>query len=166
MAVTVRQKAKGKGQPWSVFIHVNGTIRSKRVGDKRAAEAVASQLRRKLKAGELNLGPPKLRKRSPEFSAYAKHYLETHAKPTCKHTTWYGYEVIIDKHLNPAWKGKRLDQITRADVKKLLLQRQQEGFAVGTVENIKALISGIFTFAYEEEILAKNPALKVGKYIQ
>ncbi len=76
MAVTVRQKAKGKGRPRSVFIHVNGTIRSKRVGDKRAAEAVASQLRRKLKAGELNLGPPKPRKRSPEFSACAQHYLD------------------------------------------------------------------------------------------
>lgn len=41
MAVTVRQKRKGKGQPWHVFIHHNGIIRSKAVGDRRAAEAVA-----------------------------------------------------------------------------------------------------------------------------
>ena len=55
MAVTVRQKQKGRGNPWWVFVHVNGTRRSKKIGDKRAAEAVASQIRRKLKAGELNL---------------------------------------------------------------------------------------------------------------
>ena len=38
--------------------------------------------------------------------------------------------------------------------------------AAGTVENIKALISGIFTHAYEDEILAVNPALRLGRFIQ
>lgn len=163
MAVTVRQKRKGKGQPWHVFIHQEGIIRSRMIGDKRAAEAVASALRRKIAAGEFKLEMEA--KKAPEFSEYAQRYLEGYAKVACKRNTWEGYETIIDKHLNPAWKGKRLDQITRAEVKQLILAKQQEGFSPKTVENIKALISGIFTHAYEDEILAVNPALKLGRFI-
>ena len=55
MGVSVRQKIKGKGQPWWVFINVNGTRRTKRIGDRQAAEAVASARRRNLKAGELSI---------------------------------------------------------------------------------------------------------------
>jgi len=61
--------------------------------------------------------------------------------------------AIVRLHIAPAWKGKKLNQIKRADVKKLLLQKQQAGSAPKTVENIKALISGIFTNAFEEELL-------------
>ncbi len=164
MAVTVRQKKKGRARHWWVFVHLNGTIRSKKVGDKRAAEAVASALRRKLKAGELNLDSARSTK-TPEFSKYAQHYLETYAKTALKFTTWRSYEAIIDVHLLPALRGKRIDKIARADIKQLLLQKQRDGLAPGTVENIKALISGIFTHAYEDEILAVNPALKLGRVI-
>ena len=162
MAVTVRQKRKGKGNPWHVFVHQNGKIRSKKVGEKRIAEAVASKLRKKLVMGQLNLRE----NLCPEFTAYAEHYVEDYAKTACKRNTWRGYESIIRLHLAPAWKGKNLDQIKRADVKKLLLQKQQAGYSPKTVDNIKVLISGIFTQACEEELLQVNPALKLGKYIK
>jgi hypothetical protein len=38
MGVTVRQKTKGKGKPWWVFISHDGKRASRRVGDKQAAE--------------------------------------------------------------------------------------------------------------------------------
>ena len=166
MGVTVRQKKRGRGLPWWVFVHVNGSIRSKKIGDKRAAETVASAVRRKIKAGELNLPSPDPEQKSPRFGDYAERYIESYAKIACKFTTWRSYETIIEKHLNPIWRTKRLDQITRADVKRLILQKQQDGFAVGTVENIKALVSGIFTHAYEDEILSVHPALRLGRFIQ
>jgi hypothetical protein len=52
MGVRVRQKRKGSGNPWWVFICHKGRRRSLLVGDKRAAEAVASQIRQSIKAGE------------------------------------------------------------------------------------------------------------------
>lgn len=165
MAITVRQKVKGKGNPWSIFIHQHGKITQKVVGDKKLADVLAAKLRKELVMGELRLDAEEKNK-SPEFSNYADHYIETYAKTTTKQNTWRGYETIIRLHLNPAWKGKQLDEIKRADVKRLLLQKQQDGLKSGTVDNIKALISGIFTNAYEEEILSANPALKMGKYIQ
>ncbi len=163
MGVTVRQKRKGKGQPWHVFIHRNRTIRSKRVGDKKVAEAVAGKLRKKLLSGQLGLGEAK---QTPLFADYARHFMEDYAKVACKRNTWKSYETMIALHLLPVWKNKRLNEIRRADVKKLLLAEQQAGFAVKTVENIKALVSGIFTHAYEEDILQANPALRLGRFIQ
>jgi len=101
----------------------------------------------------------------PEFSAYASQYLEGYAKTKLKQNTWQGYDIIIKKHLVPVWAGKRLNEIRRRDVKELILQKQRDGLAPGTVENIKALISGIFSHAYDEELHVANPALKMGKYI-
>ena len=167
MGVTVRQKHRGPGRPWHVFIHQDGTIRSRKVGTKRDASIVAIAIRRKLVKGGLGLeaGPDPPEETAPEFIAYAEHYLETYAKVACKRNTYKSYEVIVRKHL-AGWRGKRLDEITRADVKRLILRKQQEGYSPSTAQNIKGLISGIFTHAYEDEILSANPALKLGRYIK
>ncbi|MFA5864236.1 MAG: tyrosine-type recombinase/integrase [Phycisphaerae bacterium] len=166
MGVTIRQKTKGKGKPWWIFVSQNNRRWCKRLGDRRAAEAVASALRQKIKAGEFHIDEKARLNRTPEFSQYAQHYLESYAKSVCKYNTWYNYQIIIEKYLIPIWKGKHLDQITRGDVKQFLLQKQQEGLSPKTVENYKALISGLFTHAYEDEILVVNPALKLGRFIQ
>ena len=163
MGVTVRQKVKGPGKPWHVFIHHKGLIRSKVIGDKRTADAVAAQLRKKLIDGDLGLEEKSL---IPTFKDYTEHYLNDYAKVAIKLNTWKSYEAIIRIHLMPIWKTRRLDEIKRADVKKLILQKQLDGLAPATVENIKALVSGIFTHAYEEEILQNNPALKLGRFIR
>jgi hypothetical protein len=55
MGVTVRQKVKGRGQPWWVFIAHNGKRKSIKVGDRAAAEALAGKIQEKLKAGELQI---------------------------------------------------------------------------------------------------------------
>ena len=105
MGVIVRQKVRGRGQPWWVFVNRNHRCTSKKVGDRRAAEAVASVLREQLKAGELNL-VPKSAQRTPLFREYAAQFLETYAKTHCKQNTWRGYETIIAQHLNPDWRHR------------------------------------------------------------
>ena len=52
MGVTVRQKVKERGKPWWVFVAHNGKRTSKQVGDKEAAEKVASAIRTKIKKGD------------------------------------------------------------------------------------------------------------------
>ena len=125
MGVTVRQKCRGRDKPWSVFIHVNGQIRHKVVGDKKAAEAVASALRRKIKAGELRLDE---KPKAPDFRRYADYFMKRYVGEALKRTTVSSYRTIFDRHLFPVWKGKRLDQITRRDVQQLLMQKQRDGF--------------------------------------
>ena len=53
MGVIVRQKVKGRGKPWWVFLHHNGMRKSTMVGDRETAEKVAKAMRAKIKAGEL-----------------------------------------------------------------------------------------------------------------
>jgi len=55
MGVKVRQKIKGKGQPYWIFINHNGKRKSIKVGDRRAAEATAGRIREKLSKGNLKI---------------------------------------------------------------------------------------------------------------
>ena len=48
MGVTIRQKIPGKGNPWWVFISHHGKRTSRQVGDKKAAETAASDIRAQL----------------------------------------------------------------------------------------------------------------------
>ncbi|HVT79041.1 MAG TPA: tyrosine-type recombinase/integrase [Phycisphaerae bacterium] len=162
MGVTVRQKNKGKGQPWWVFIRHNNILRSKKVGDRNAAEAVASEVRRKLAMGELFL-TPKTETRIQDFSTFAALYIESYAKLELKQNSWEGYQNIIDNHLLPAWGPKPIDQITDDDVRALLTQKIDDGLSFKTVQNIRVLVSGMFSFAIYQKLLSVNPATRVGK---
>jgi len=164
MGVTVRQKRPGPGQPWHVFVHQGRRIVSRRAGTKREADALAAELRKRLAVGELNLGNVDYTG-SPEFVEYAKQYIERYAQVTCKANTANGYESILTNHVEPAWKGRPLDSITRADVKRLLLSKQRDGKARGTIENIRTFISGVFSHAIDDELLTTNPASKLGRYL-
>ena len=53
MGVTVRQKIPGKGNPWWVFVAHNNKRTSRMVGDKEAAEEVASKIQARLALGRI-----------------------------------------------------------------------------------------------------------------
>jgi integrase len=78
MGVTVRQKGKGKGNPWWIFISHDGKRTSRQVGDKAAAEAVASTIRAKLHLGEFGFEEPK-KKTIPLFKDFAKGFMQTYS---------------------------------------------------------------------------------------
>jgi len=84
----------------------------------------------------------------------------------CKLHTWKHYKRIIDGHLIPAWTSKTLDQISRTDVKNLILKLQEKDLSPSTVGNIRAVISGVFSYACEEELITINPASRLGKFIK
>ncbi len=95
MGVIVRQKVKGKGQPWWVFVSHNGKRKSKQVGDKKAAEAVASKIRTTLKIGEFDLEDEKS---NPTFKEYADSWIKTTVPATCKVSTLRDYQDILRIH--------------------------------------------------------------------
>ena len=61
MGVIVRQKQKGKGNPWWLFVTHNGKRTSRQVGDKTAAEKAASKIRAQLQLGEFDFEKEKKR---------------------------------------------------------------------------------------------------------
>ena len=52
MGVSVRQKVKGKGKPWWVFVAHNGKRTSQLVGSKESAQKVARKIEAQLALGE------------------------------------------------------------------------------------------------------------------
>ena len=96
MGVTIRQKTKGKNQPWWVFIVHNSKRTSRKVGDKRAAESVASQIRAKLQLGEFGLEDKKPR---PFFKDFADSWINNTVPAICKRSTHEDYKAILNIHV-------------------------------------------------------------------
>jgi len=171
MGVTVRQKVRGKGNPWWVFIAHNGNRKSKMVGDKAAADALASKIRERLKTRELQISPER---KMPTFGEYAQEWLNGHGETQLKYSTLKSYISVFKNHLetyknksHEYLKDKPLNQITRADIKGLIISKQKAGLAANTVAHIRALVSGILTHATDEdELIQSNPASRTGKLIK
>lgn len=165
MGVRVRHKVKGKGNPWWVFISHNGKRASRKVGDKRAAEKVASTIRAKLQLGEFGFDEKKA-KPIPSFKLYAESFMDSYSAMNHKKSTQDSYRSAMDLHLYPFFEDMALDQIKRKDVKDILYQKQQEGLSPGSVRIIKAYLSCILTQAVDDELILANPAARTGRYIQ
>jgi integrase len=164
MGVTVRQKVKGKGKPWWVFVSHNGQRTSRQVGDKAAAEKVASEIRARLQLGEL--GVFEETKTMPLFKDFAQGFMETYSAMNHKESTQDSYRASLDLHLLPCFGEKTLDEITRKDVKEFINQKLKEGLSSGTVRNLKAYLSAILSEAVDDEIIKFNPASMTGKLIK
>jgi len=162
MGVRVRQKVKGKGNPWWVFITHNGKRTSRKVGDKKAADAVASTIRAKLQLGEFGFDEPKP---APTFKEYADSWIKITVPATCKESTVQDYKIILRLHVLPAFGDLRITDINRGKVKDFLLDKVNSGYAKSTASHMKDVISGVLNKALDDEIIQSNPALQLGKNI-
>lgn len=163
---------KGRGKPWTVYYNVRGERGSKLVGDKRSAESFASHLRRQIATGQF---PPTPEQESdaaedqaakmPTFGVFAVRFLRHYARVACKYTTYRNYKGLYRHHLKPVWARLPLDKVTRQDVQKLLLRKRKEQMGYGTLLNIQAFASVIFSHAYEEGLIGVNPALRMKRII-
>ena len=172
MGVRVRQKKKGRGNPWWVFITHNGKRTSRLVGDKAAAELVASKIRAKLQLGEF--GFEEKQKSVPLFKDFAKGFIKTYSTMNHKESTQESYQQVLDRHLLPYFGNMPLDEITRKNIKEFVTQKQTQRISsgkkvrmlsAGTVKVIKAYLSAILSEAVDDEIIEFNPAAKTGKLI-
>jgi integrase len=148
-----------------VFISHNGKRSSRRVGDKAAAESVASKIRAKLQLGEFDLEEKKKRA-IPLFKDFAEGFMGTYSPLNHKPSTQGSYRQVIDQHLNPVFGDLALEAITRKHVKDFIAQKHDEGLSSGTIRNLKAYLSCILSEAVDDEIISTHPALRTGKLIK
>ena len=154
MGVRVRQKVKGKGNPWWVFISHNGKRTSRKVGDKKAAEAVASTIRAKLQLGEFGFEDPKP---VPTFKEHAKMWL---ALPhDWKESTRENYLSNLNNYILPAFGSIPIDEIKRKDLKTFFDKLLSKGMASNTVSLIRSPISGVLSHALDSELIENNPII-------
>lgn len=160
MGVKVRQKIKGKGQPWWVFISHNGKRTSRKIGDRRAAEAVARKIEAKLALGEFGFDSDKP---VPTFNYCAKAWIAVTVPATCKESTENDYHLILNKHVLPVFGSLTVDEIAEGKIKEFLFQKVNDGYAASTVTHLKNVISGVLTKAKDDGQITTNPALGLGK---
>jgi len=167
MGVIVRQKVKGRGKPWWVFVAHNGRRTSKKVGDKKAAEGVASTIQAKLKLGEFDFEEKKPQT-IPSFKVYAESVFMTEfSTNNHKESTRDSYNQVLRNHVYPSIGDKPLNEITKQDIKDLLIKKRSEGYSLATVKLIKAYTASIFEYAVgDDEIIESNPVKSLGKRIQ
>jgi len=162
MGVTVRQKVKGRGQPWWVFIAHNGKRKSIKVGDRAAAEALAGKIQEKLKAGELQITPEK---KTPTFGEYARKWLDGYGETHLKYSTAKGYDSILRIHLK-RFVDRPINQITRPELKDFIYGKLKDGLAPGTTTRIKAMLSSVLNHALEDGLIIANPVSRLGRLIK
>ena len=159
MAVIVREKVKGSGE-WWIFINHQGKRRSKKIGSKKAANAVKREVEARLAKGDLGM----IRQKCPTLAAYGKKWLCSSLQEW-KDSTCYNYEGAFKRHIRPQLGNKRLDEVKRADVKDLIEVLKAAGKSAATIQVIKSVLSDIFTGAMEDEILSVNPCASTGRYV-
>lgn len=89
------------------------------------------------------------------FGELATEYLDRHAKP---HKRSWGEDArMLDKDILPAWRHRKVREITRRDVRALLETIAGRG-APTAANRTWALLSTLFNFAIRRDWLEANPA--------
>jgi integrase len=165
MGVKVREKPKGSGIYW-IFIDHQSKRKSKKIGkDKKLAHEVAKKIEAKLILGDMDLNTND-KKNYPTFKEYCQVFLSTFSKLNHKPTTIYSYNSVLANHVLPVFGRKRLDEITRKDIKNFVIKKQNDGFAPNTVRISRAYLSSVLTQAVDDELIEINPATNTGRYIK
>jgi len=162
MGVTVRQKVKGRGKPWWVFICHNGKRKSMRIGDQKAAHKVASRIRQKLAKGKLNLAD---RGQPPTFADCAKTWLG-YIEGMRRKSTFERYDEMLKNHILPVFGDKVLDRISRGDIRDFLVSKTGQGYSRSTICVLRDITSGVFNYAIDEEIIQVNPVSGITKRLE
>jgi integrase len=95
------------------------------------------------------------------FGAVAADFMQDFAK---NHRTRDEMQRKIDVELLPHWRDRPIASITRSDVKALLREKARDG---GYAANrLLALVSKIFTWALDEEIIQSSPTVRLPRLIK
>jgi integrase len=99
----------------------------------------------------------------PTFGEYSEKWIEGYVKINLRESTFDEYEGILRNHVLPVLKEKRVDSITRGDVRDFLLSKYGGGFSSKRVLLIKDVISGVLNYALDEELIKTNPTSGITK---
>jgi len=157
MGVIVREKVKGSGE-WWVFINHQGRRRSKKIGDKRAANAVKRKVEARLAKRDLGM----IREQCPTVAKYGREWLDSPLREWTD-STRSNHGGVFELHIKPTLGSKRLDEIKRKDVKALISEVRNKGLSSARAQGVLAVLSGLFESAIEDEIVSANPCQNAGK---
>jgi integrase len=153
MGARIREKIKGSGV-WWVFIHHDGKRRSKMIGDKALAKEVAAKIDAKLVLNEFGMNMAE--KKTPFFGEYSRKWL-AFIKMNRRDSTYERYAQVLRDYVNPIFKDKPIDKISRGDIRDLLVKQSVKL----NVSIVRDVLSGVMGFAVDDEIIQSNPVIGV-----
>jgi integrase len=131
------------------------------VQTKREAERYERELRRELLQGTPREERKEATSEVPTFRIFAQEFLETYVVTNNKPSEAQSKEMILRRHLVPAFGSTRLDQIGKRDVEAYKAKKLREDkLAPKTVNNHLAVLSCMFSVAIEWERLKTAPRVK------
>ena len=77
--------------------------------------------------------------------------------------TLQSYTGMLKNHIRPALGALALGAVSRGQVKELLAKKRASGLAKDSVRLVRATISALYADAQDAELVATNPAAKVGR---
>ena len=83
------------------------------------------------------------------FEAYVKIYFED-KKNKLKERTVYNKKYMIDKHILPYFKNKKVDEVTSSDIIQWQNAMEEKGYAIDTVRHHLAILKKICRLAYKK----------------
>ena len=88
-------------------------------------------------------------------------WLEVFKFPSVERSTYDRYECTANNQIYPVLGDKVVLDITAADIKDLLNQKMNEGYAYTTVKKVYVVLGEYFRYLTQQEILVKNPMQSV-----
>ena len=167
MGVTIREKTKGSDE-WWVFISHNGKRTSRKVGSKKAALEVAKKIEAKLILGEafLQEKKPSVPTLEEYYQSYERPYLDVSVRSTSRRI----YHTSFDLHILPVLGSKRLDEITRLDIERLVTHllnkrygKKKKKFTRTTIAISMRCLTASVNRAIERGFIEKNPTKGTSK---
>jgi integrase len=160
MAVLVREKKKGSDE-WWVFINHKGKRRSKKIGSKRAANAVKREVEERLSKGELGF----LAEKKPTLAVFGNKYVNDPDQKWAPNTR-NNYVGMFKNHIRPhAISRIELDKIEMYHIKDFIGDLNQTDLGKGTKQLIKTVLHLIFEEAKLYNHVKANPCSRTGKFI-
>ena len=155
-------KVRKRNGAWWVFVNYQGRRKAKKVGTREAAEKVKRQIEARLALGDFGFLEER---KEPTFAEYSEQWLKHHVELSCKPSTVTRYRDILRLHLLPAFGAARLGQITRAMIKEFLPEKASGGrLSRDSLRLMLCTLGVIFSPAIDDELVANNPAAKLGKF--
>ena len=125
---------------------------------KKRAEAYENQLRQELleRDGRPRTAPVL----APLFAIYADEFMETYAKVENKPSEVDNKERTLRVHLKPEFGKKRLDEITKADIKAYRSKKLMSGLSPKTVTNHVTILTKLLAEAEDADLISFVPRVR------
>lgn len=166
MWVTVHKRKDRPG--WWVSINYKGQRKKKAFGqDKDEAKAYAAKLTAKFALSKVTGEPVVLSQPDqgmPTVREHLKNWLEVYPKlKRLRESTVESYKQCLEDHIYPAIGDRKLDQIVRTTVKRLIADLHDKGLKRQTIHNILTPVKKAFQEAVDDSILKANPFSRTGE---